>query len=111
MTSTPLQVYFYDGYSWSVTDAVKLVEGRDPQQADITSWAAQLATHEMNETHWRTVDVSKPLIIANMPHTGEQRPIDGWHRIRRAHSEGITSLPAYFLSDEEELIVKRHEPA
>jgi hypothetical protein len=110
VTPTPLQVCFYDGYSWNINDALKFVADRDPQLTDIDCWVNQLSEHEINEEHWPAADLSKPLIIARMPHTGEWRPIDGWHRIRRAHAEGISSLPAHFLSQEEERKIRGHEP-
>ena len=110
MSAEPIQVCFYDGYSWNISAAEALVAGRDPQQVDIRQWVTQLSSANINESHWPTADLTKPLIIAPLPRTGELRPIDGWHRIRRAAAEGVTTLPAHVLTRTDEQRIRGHEP-
>lgn len=35
MSAGPIQVCFYDGYSWNISAAEALLAGREPQQVDI----------------------------------------------------------------------------
>lgn len=116
MSSDGHPVFFYgeDGeyakYGWDIAAAMKLVVGREPDQTDVARWVALLPTVCINEAHWPSANLSQPLIIVPMPDSEGYMVIDGWHRVRRALAEGITSLPAHILSPEEEDSVRRYGP-
>ncbi|HEV3170375.1 MAG TPA: hypothetical protein VGZ32_08555 [Actinocrinis sp.] len=107
MLPDPIQVFWYgDEFSWNVTAAEKLTVDCEPTPVDVTGWIAELSSATINDEHWPSVDLAKPLIIVPLPRTDELWPIDGWHRIRRAHAEGIIMLSAHVLSREQERIVR-----
>src|SRR2546421_4093819 len=106
MSSNPLQLYNYDEFTWDIASAIRLVADREPELQDVTRWFAKLSGHGINEEHWPTVDLTKPLILAPLYGSGEIWLIDGWHRVRLAQDKGITMLPAHTLSREEESRVR-----
>ena len=50
----------------------------------------------LNELHVDSVDISKPVILAEIAPT-RYNLIDGQHRVERAHRRGIETLQAYKL--------------
>jgi hypothetical protein len=79
----------------------------DPTDAD------QIKLIEVNvdvEYAMTETDLSKPLIIAPLSSlSGENLgllPIDGWHRIYRALSEGRETLPAHLLNPAAEQAIR-----
>jgi len=52
-----------------------------------------------NESHLPTVDVSKPVILAEIS-PGRFNVIDGNHRMEKARRLGLEKIPAYRLSPE-----------
>lgn len=55
---------------------------------------------DLNEEYAKTVDLSKPILFVPFE-GGTSVLIDGWHRLYRAVSEGVSSLPCYELTPEE----------
>lgn len=106
MSPDKIEIYWYGEFGWNVTAARKLVADRQPTRCDIASWVAELSLATINEAHWPLVDLTQPLIVVPMPGTDEHRLIDGWHRVRRASVEGITALPVYILSRDEEYKIR-----
>ncbi len=52
---------------------------------------------KLNESHIDTVDISKPVILAEVA-PGKYNLIDGHHRMEKARRMGIKQIPAYRLS-------------
>ncbi len=48
-------------------------------------------------------DLSKPVIF--LPFKGEHLLVDGWHRLYRAVTESVETLPCYILTEEEAGVV------
>lgn len=57
---------------------------------------------KFNEDHLPTVDVSKPVIVAEIS-PGRFNVIDGNHRMEKARRLGVEAIPAYRLSPEQHL--------
>jgi ParB-like nuclease family protein len=51
----------------------------------------------INETHLDTVDISQPVIVAEIA-PGQYSLIDGHHRMEKVRRTGINRIPAYRLS-------------
>lgn len=102
-TTLPEEGFTFLDWSWDVTAARALTEGRAVQQADITQAPTMLV--RLDEDHWPTVDLTDPIIVGWTPDFGggdrATLPLDGWHRIRKAQHEGLTTLPALLLTPEE----------
>jgi len=60
------------------------------------------AFSSLNQSHIDTVDINKPIIIAEIS-PGQFNIIDGNHRLEKAHRLGIKSLPAYRLLVEQHI--------
>lgn len=56
----------------------------------------------INEEHLDSVDISKPLILAEIA-PGRFNLIDGHHRRAKARRDGVMSLPVYRLSVEQHI--------
>lgn len=54
---------------------------------------------KINEAHVDSVDVSKPVILAEIA-PGRYNVIDGNHRMEKAHRMGVEKIPAYRLDVE-----------
>jgi hypothetical protein len=61
-----------------------------------------LGSSTFNEFHVASVDVTKPIIVAEIS-PGRYNVIDGNHRVEKARRMGIEKLPAYRLSPEQHL--------
>ncbi|GAA4924082.1 hypothetical protein HD597_011233 [Nonomuraea thailandensis] len=90
------------GWSWDITTAKKLAQGRTPERLIVTEWwAAMLNLVAIDAEHAARVDLSVPLIAATVP-TGGILIIDGWHRLCKAVTIGLPELHAVVLTAEEE---------
>ncbi len=56
----------------------------------------------INESHVETVDVTKPVILAEIA-PGRYNLIDGNHRMEKARRQGIKNVPAYRLNVEQHI--------
>jgi len=56
----------------------------------------------LNESHLDTVDVSRPVILAEIA-PGRYNVIDGNHRVEMARRMGIQTVPAYRVSPEQHM--------
>ena len=62
----------------------------------------------VNQEHVPTVDLEKPLIVAQLTTRGgdvNHMVIDGWHRIAKAEREGRDTLPCLLLSIEDTQLI------
>lgn len=104
MNAPPVDAFRFLSWSWDVTAALRLVEGRNPQQVAITN--APTSFIHLDDDHWPTVDLTAPILVGwtptNLP-GGERAPLplDGWHRIRKAQHEGLVTLPGLLLTPDE----------
>lgn len=57
---------------------------------------------KFNEEHLPTVDVSKPVIVAEIS-PGRFNVIDGNHRMEKARRMGLETLPAYRIGPEQHI--------
>ncbi|SDC25328.1 hypothetical protein [Actinokineospora iranica] len=99
-------VFTFGTDRWCVTLAQELIAA-DPTAAephphvgigDLGVFLGGLV--RIDPDHAMTRDLSLPLLIAPLP-IGQGSVhvlIDGWHRVYRALSEGLTDLPAYVLT-------------
>ncbi|RAY15417.1 hypothetical protein DPM19_12040 [Actinomadura craniellae] len=99
------------GWSWDVDTAARLAKRHPVQQADIGPWTALLGWIRTDPDHAATADLTRPLLAVPLPNTsapGNHLVIDGWHRIRRAVTEGVAQLPAVFLDEGDERACRIH---
>ncbi|MEV0615686.1 hypothetical protein AB0I81_20390 [Nonomuraea sp. NPDC050404] len=97
-----LEIFQMLGWSWDITAAKKLTQGRSPDGVIMTEWwAAMLNLIAIDAEHAAQVDLSEPLIAATVP-TGGILIIDGWHRLCKAVTIGLPELSAVVLTAEEE---------
>jgi len=61
-------------------------------EIDVSDFHPQFSS--VNEPHVDTVDVSRPVILAEIP-PGQYNLIDGHHRMEKARRNGITKMKAY----------------
>jgi hypothetical protein len=107
VTNKP-QIHWYEEFAWNIDQADAIVSGRQPSELEIARWVPGLPEREINEEHWPTVDLTKPLIAVPFPGTGELFLIDGWHRVRRASEEGVSVLPVHVMTIDEERSVRAY---
>ena len=114
------KVFHFAVWRWCVTRAQELIEIHESaatyhEDALISGLEQFLPLRPAKEGHIKLIEVSvdiefaltktdltRPLIVAPLvAPSGEPLgaiPIDGWHRIYRALSEGRETLPAYLLN-------------
>lgn len=54
-------------------------------------------------SYWRDVDIHTPVILAPHPDTGDYVVLDGRHRLYKAWKRGKGTVPAVFLTREQEI--------
>ena len=69
---------------------------------DVLVKAFSAGSSKFTESHLATVDISKPIIVAEIS-PGRFNVIDGNHRMERARRLGIEKIPAYKFSPEQHL--------
>jgi hypothetical protein len=117
---TGCQVFQFAIYRWCINHAEELIDA-DPDAARLVDGVPvaqfrqflslespsagymKLIEVIVNPDHAATTDLSKPIMLAPIiTHSGEEIggiAVDGWHRIYRALTEGVTELPAYILTE------------
>jgi len=104
------EVYQFVVTTFDIDTALKIIGDREPAMIDIKGIVGALPFNRIDKEHAATVDLTKPLLIADIASTDKEArakgdpvymPIDGWHRIYKAHNTGVTELPAVFLTREE----------
>ncbi|WP_431904030.1 hypothetical protein [Nonomuraea sp. bgisy101] len=90
-------------WRWNITAAKELAQGRQPEgRLEPRDWAGMLQLVAINCDHAAQMDLSEPLIVAPVPNGG-LLIIDGWHRLHKALTTGVSELFAVVLTAEEEL--------
>jgi hypothetical protein len=96
---------FADGTvtSYNVSAALDLVKDRAADTHIPVEPLADAITfgRAIDEDHAKTVDSTKPVLLASFPNSHKKELIDGWHRAWKAHTEGKTHIPAITLTPEE----------
>lgn len=87
---------------WDVDHAALLAAEYDVIDATVSGMFGLLNLIQVSPKHAETVDLTNPIVVVQLrePDTGEDLGlmlIDGWHRLYRARSEGLTNLPAKVL--------------
>lgn len=85
----------------------KLIEHLASERSDIVLSSLNVSEFpycfsQINEAHIDFVDISKPIIIAEIP-PDRYNIIDGNHRVEKARRAGIETLPCYRLTAEKHL--------
>ncbi|MBF8193339.1 hypothetical protein ITP53_48255 [Nonomuraea sp. K274] len=95
-------------WRWNITAAKKITRGRMPEgRIQPREWGAMLRLISIDTAHAAQVDLSEPLIVAQVPNGG-MLIIDGWHRLYKAVTTGVQELLAVALTAEEELACRMH---
>jgi len=85
---------------WNVTKAKEITKGRSPKgMVSVNDLSKYLGVMRIDKDHAKNTDVTKPIICILVDEYA--LPIDGWHRIYRAHQEGIEYIEAHVLTKEE----------
>ena len=101
------EVYQFLTTCFDIDAALEIVKGREPVMVDMTGAYQGLVFNRVDKEHAKTVDLDKPILIADIASTTDTpdqpcyMPIDGWHRIWRGHHEGREALPAIVMTSEE----------
>ncbi|WP_395111306.1 hypothetical protein [Actinomadura sp. SCN-SB] len=90
------------GWAWDIDTATRLAARHPVQHADIGRLAWARALIHIDPDHAATVDLSRPLLAVPIPDAGAPLVIDGYHRIHRAVTTGIRTLPVVLLDEADE---------
>ncbi|MFG1926840.1 hypothetical protein [Cryptosporangium sp. NPDC048952] len=99
------EIFRFGTWAWDVTAGLALVADREPEPVDISPCREFAALVHVTSQGVASADLSRPLLIAPIPHAG-LLVIDGWHRIHRAFADGITILPSRQLTPAEERAIR-----
>ncbi|MEU6718656.1 ParB N-terminal domain-containing protein [Nonomuraea sp. NPDC046802] len=106
--SSRVEIFQMLAWRWDITTAKKLTRGRTADgRIEPREWAGMLRLVSISREHAAQVDLSEPLIAATVPNGG-MLIIDGWHRLYKALTTGVSELPAVVLTIEEELACRIH---
>jgi hypothetical protein len=106
------QVYSFEDnkgteWHWNASLGMRLIElvSREPKLFYPSDHGIDLAHlrqryPDIDENHAAKADLSRPILFVPF-HDGTSVLVDGWHRLWRAVSEGVESLPCYELTPEE----------
>jgi hypothetical protein len=70
------------------------------EEINVREWFKSHSRGSVNEEHLPTVDISKPVIQAEI-RPGTFEIIDGNHRMERAYSDGVEFIESYKLKGEQ----------
>jgi hypothetical protein len=122
----PEQHFIFVAWAFDIRAAQLLLRShpRETIQTEIISWARVVCIDDhdsgrvpliggpdLDRAYAMTTNLDEPLIIATLQAKGkdpEPLLIDGWHRVYRAHTEGLTHLPAFVLTLDESLAIRCH---
>lgn len=98
--------------AWDITAARQLIENGTGEHVrlPVAGWARLLGLIAIDPARANAVDLGRPVIVAQIPDTGGPlvgpMVIDGWHRIHRAHRDGVEHLPAVLLDADAEASIR-----
>lgn len=105
----PQDTFTFGPYVWDVTAAAALAPGALRAQVELRGLFVLLRFVAVDLEHAATVDLTEPLLLVRVEELGgEPVLIDGWHRVARARTEGLSSLPGRLLTEEQEFGVRLH---
>jgi hypothetical protein len=91
------EVFSFISRSWDIKQAKQMVANRKPSGTiPVKAATGFFPMLNIDAQHAANVDLKRPVIGVKVD--GGVLPIDGWHRLHRAHSEGVESLPMHVLS-------------
>jgi hypothetical protein len=90
------------GWAWDVELAAQLAPRHPVIQGDLRALGWARAVIRVDSAHARTADLTRPLLAVPIPEVKTPLVVDGWHRIHRAISEGLTELPVIVLDEIDE---------
>lgn len=93
-------------YTWDVTAAADLAAGLPVQPFVVKSAFHLLPFIHVDQEHALTVDLEEPLLAVYLKEVDSPLVIDGWHRVARAAKEGVTELPCWLLTADQERRVR-----
>jgi hypothetical protein len=89
-------------WSWNVTRGWQIAGDRGAVDIPVSALGSLLGLIRIDHEHVKTVDTSRPLLAVPFPDDPSVLlVIDGWHRIARAVTDGLESLPVVPLSADE----------
>ena len=101
-------------YGWNATEGRRLAEARnaevllvDLMAAGITEETLRILAPEIELDRALSLPATalfSPLVF--VPHRGKHVCIDGWHRITKAVQQGVSTLPALVLTEDEAAAIR-----
>jgi hypothetical protein len=92
-------------FVWNITRIHEFIKENKsefkPTKIDVAKYRHSYS--RINEHHLPSVDLSKPIILAEINPMIEYSVIDGHHRIEKAYREGIKNLYAYKLNVKQQI--------
>jgi hypothetical protein len=95
------EVFHFLRWAWDITAALDLSRDYPVTQVDISPIAGLAQLVAVNPKRVAAADLTRPLIIAPVPDAGHL-VLDGWHRVHKGLSTGVTVLPARLLTAADE---------
>ena len=94
-------------WGWDVERALAITADQEPVDTITVAEAApMLRMIRVDSEHAKTADLSRPVIAILMPGGPDKgwghMLIDGWHRLHRAHADGVPELPCILLTEQQE---------
>lgn len=94
-------------YRWDVARAKKIANELPVGFIDLRPFFPWLNVVRIDARRVPHVDLTQPLILARVTELGGAAMlIDGWHRVARAHRDGVTELPCVVLDTVQERAVR-----
>lgn len=90
------------GWAWDIDTATRLAARHPVTEADVDRLAWARPVIQINPDHAATVDLSRPLLAVPIPNAQTPLVIDGYHRIHRALTIGVRTLPVIVLDEHDE---------
>ncbi len=98
------EVYRIGHRRWNITALWQWIEDQGRQATDtidVASAAPMVNIAGLNKYHALTVDLTRPLLTVYFPQVGAAMIVDGWHRVWRATQDGVETLPAHQITEDE----------
>lgn len=90
------------GWAWDIDTATVLASRHRPHHGDLRVLAWARPVIRIDPDHAAHADLSRPLLAVPVPDRYTPLVVDGWHRIHRAVTTGVTALPVILLDENEE---------
>ncbi len=89
-------------FVFNINKMAHYIESNDIVREDVLVKDFSRGSSTFNEDHLATVDVAKPIIVAEIS-PGRYNVIDGNHRMEKARRMGLEKIPAYRIGPEQHL--------